>query len=185
MLPQPCAQSSWTRGSLQLRPGSHLPRETSTLNASAPPSAPSSLRMLTWPVLSSSPAQSFLLSLTLSACPHLGSRERLLACPVTTDQLCPEQTCELLWAELHLLQGDLHSSLLFLFIPLVMSDSLGTSWTAAQQTLTISRSLSEFMSIESVMPFNGLNLCCPLLLLPSIFPSIRVFCNEFSSLGKG
>ena len=34
------------------------------------------------------------------------------------------------------------------------------------------------MSIESVMPFNHLILCCPLLLLPSIFPSIRVFSNE-------
>ena len=40
------------------------------------------------------------------------------------------------------------------------------------------RSLLKFMSIESVMPSNHLILCCPLLLLPSIFPSIRVFSNE-------
>ena len=41
-----------------------------------------------------------------------------------------------------------------------------------------SRSLLKFMSIESVMPSNHLILCRPLLLLPSIFPSIRVFSNE-------
>ena len=40
------------------------------------------------------------------------------------------------------------------------------------------QSLLKFMSIESVMPSNRLILCCPLLLLPSIFPSIRVFSNE-------
>ena len=38
--------------------------------------------------------------------------------------------------------------------------------------------LLKFMSIESVMPFNHLILCCPLLLLPSIFPNIRVFSKE-------
>ena len=41
-----------------------------------------------------------------------------------------------------------------------------------------SQSLPKLMSIESVMPSNHLILCCPLLLLPSIFPSIRVFPNE-------
>ena len=41
-----------------------------------------------------------------------------------------------------------------------------------------SPSLPKFMSIDSVMPFNHLILCCPLLLLPSVFPSIRVFSNE-------
>ena len=45
-------------------------------------------------------------------------------------------------------------------------------------SLTISRSLLKLMSIESVMPSNHLILCCHLLLLPSIFPSIRVFSNE-------
>ena len=62
----------------------------------------------------------------------------------------------------------------------VVSDS-ETPWTAAQQaslSITISRSLLKLMSIESVMPSNHLILCHPLLLLPSIFPSIRVFSNE-------
>ena len=56
-----------------------------------------------------------------------------------------------------------------------------TPQTAALQaslTTTNSRSLLKLMSIESVMPSNHLILCCPLLLLPSIFPSIRVFCKE-------
>ena len=57
----------------------------------------------------------------------------------------------------------------------------GTPWTAARQaslSITISWSLLKLMSIESVMPSNHLILCCPLLLLPSIFPSMRVFPNE-------
>ena len=53
-----------------------------------------------------------------------------------------------------------------------------TPWTAAcQDSFTITQSLLRFMSIESVMPSNHLILCCPLLLLPSIFPRIRVFSN--------
>ena len=44
--------------------------------------------------------------------------------------------------------------------------------------LTISWSLLKFMSIESVMPSNHLILCRPLLLLPSVFPNIRVFSSE-------
>ena len=62
----------------------------------------------------------------------------------------------------------------------VMSDS-ATPWTAARQaslSITNSWSLPKLMSIELVMPSNRLILCCPLLLLPSIFPSIRVFSNE-------
>ena len=53
-------------------------------------------------------------------------------------------------------------------------------WTAAQHASLsfISRSLLKLMSIESVMPSNHLILCHPLLLLPSVFPSIRVFSNE-------
>ena len=61
-----------------------------------------------------------------------------------------------------------------------VSDSV-TPWTAARQaslSITNSRSLLTLMSIESVMPSNHLILCCPLLLPPSIFPSIRVFSNE-------
>ena len=56
-----------------------------------------------------------------------------------------------------------------------------TPWTAARQaslSITSSRSLLKLMSIESVMPSNHLILCCPLLFLPLIFPSIRVFSNE-------
>ena len=56
-----------------------------------------------------------------------------------------------------------------------------TPWTAAcQASLSITNSWSppKLMSIESVMPSNHLILCHPLLLLPSIFPSIRVFSNE-------
>ena len=56
-----------------------------------------------------------------------------------------------------------------------------TSWTAACQaslSITNSWSLLKLMSIESVTPSNHLILCCPLLLLPSIFPSVRVFSNE-------
>ena len=48
----------------------------------------------------------------------------------------------------------------------------------ASLSFTISRSLFKFMPIESVMPSNHLVLCCPLLLLPSIFPGIRVFSSE-------
>ena len=50
--------------------------------------------------------------------------------------------------------------------------------TQASLSITNSRSLPKFMSIEWVMPSNHLILCCPLLLLPSIPPSIRVFSNE-------
>ena len=56
-----------------------------------------------------------------------------------------------------------------------------TPWTAARQTslsITNSQSLLKLMSIESVMPSNHFILCHPFLLLPSIFPSIRVFSNE-------
>ena len=56
-----------------------------------------------------------------------------------------------------------------------------TPWTAARQaslSITNFRSLPKPMSIESVMPSNHLILCRPLLLLPSIFPGIRVFSNE-------
>ena len=54
-------------------------------------------------------------------------------------------------------------------------------WTAARQAslyITNSQSLLRLMSTESVMPSNHLILCRPLLLLPSVFPSIRVFSNE-------
>ena len=75
---------------------------------------------------------------------------------------------------MHLLQGVSVQlfSLVWLF---------ATPWTAACQaflSITNSRSLLKLMSIESVMPSKHLILCCPFLLPPSIFPSIRVFSNE-------
>ena len=63
-----------------------------------------------------------------------------------------------------------------------MSNS-ATPWTAAHQAClssTVSWSLLKFMSSEQVMPSNHLILCCPFLLLPSSFPSIRVFSSELS-----
>ena len=74
-----------------------------------------------------------------------------------------------------------HSSLLLLLSRSFVSDSLrphGLQHTKASLSITISRSLLILMSIESVMPPNHLVLCRPLLLLPSIFPSIRVFSSE-------
>ena len=56
-----------------------------------------------------------------------------------------------------------------------------TTWTAVYQasvSFTVSQSLVKLISIELVMPSNHLILCCPLLLLPSIFPIVRVFSNE-------
>ena len=72
-------------------------------------------------------------------------------------------------------------------LPLTVVQSLScvwlfeTPWTTAHQAspfFTISQSLLKLISIESVMPSNYLILCCPLLLLPSIFLSIKFFSNE-------
>ena len=70
--------------------------------------------------------------------------------------------------------------LLLWFSPSVVSDSEIPQTAARQASLsfTISWSLLKLMSIESVVPSNHLILCRPLLLLPSIFPSIRDFSNE-------
>ena len=60
---------------------------------------------------------------------------------------------------------------------------LVTPWTAPPKTslsFTISQILQNHMSIELVMPSNCLILCCPLLLLPSIFPSMKVFSKELA-----
>ena len=60
-----------------------------------------------------------------------------------------------------------------------------TPWTAACQaspSFTVFRSLLKLMSIDSLMPPNHLILCRPLLLLPSVFPNIRVFSNELAFL---
>ena len=61
------------------------------------------------------------------------------------------------------------------FLPLA---TLHQACQCTTRPFTISRGLLKLMSIESVMPSNHLILCHPLLLLPSIFPSIRVFSNE-------
>ena len=64
---------------------------------------------------------------------------------------------------------------------LIRVQLLATAWTVARQaslSITNSQSLLKFLSIESVMPSNHLSLCRPLLLLPSIFPSIGVFSNK-------
>ena len=71
---------------------------------------------------------------------------------------------------------------IFVIVHLLSSVQLfETPWTAAHLaslSFTIYQSLLKLMSIESVMPSNHLILCHPLLLLPSIFPSIRVFFNK-------
>ena len=67
--------------------------------------------------------------------------------------------------------------------PLSCVRLFATLWTAACQaslSITNSWNLLKLMSIESVMPCNHLTLCHPLLLLPSIFPSIGVFSNELA-----
>ena len=69
-----------------------------------------------------------------------------------------------------------------LFSCSIVSDS-SIPWTAASQaslSFTISLSLLRFMFTESVMPSNHLILCCPLLFLPSIFPSTRAFSSELA-----
>ena len=71
--------------------------------------------------------------------------------------------------------------MLNLFSRSVVSNSLWSPWNATRQaslSITISRSLLKLRSIESVMLSNHLILCHPLLLLSSIFPSIKVFSNE-------
>ena len=63
-----------------------------------------------------------------------------------------------------------------------------TPWTAAHRSslsFTVSWSLLKFMSTESIMLYNHLIFCCPLLLLPSIFPSIRVFSSELALCIRG
>ena len=73
------------------------------------------------------------------------------------------------------------SVLLLLFSRLVMSNSLWPHKTAALQAslyYIISQSLLKLISIELMMLFNHLILCCPLLFLPSIFPRIRVFSSK-------
>ena len=77
---------------------------------------------------------------------------------------------------------EFHMSFQFSSVQLLSHVRLFTTpWTAARQaslSISNSQSLTNIMSIELVMPSNHLILCCPLLFLPSIFPSIRVFSDE-------
>ena len=73
------------------------------------------------------------------------------------------------------------SSVLLCYCSVVQLCLFATPWTAACQaplSFTVSWNLLRFMSTESVMPSNHHILCCSLLFLPSIFPSIRVFSSE-------
>ena len=93
-----------------------------------------------------------------------------------------DRTEQLLLSLDHLFVLFREMAILLLFSCPVMSDS-ATAWTAVRQaslSLTISWYLPKFISIESVVPSNNVILCSPLLLLPSVFPSIRVFSNELS-----
>ena len=56
----------------------------------------------------------------------------------------------------------------------------GAFWARVHEVAKSQTQLSDYMSIELVMPYNHLVLCRPLLLLPSVFPSIRVFSNELA-----
>ena len=76
----------------------------------------------------------------------------------------------------------------FFFYPLTHVQLFVTPWTAAYQaalSFTISWSLHKLRLIESMIPSNYLILCCPLPLLPSIFPSIRVFSNDSAPRIRG
>ena len=76
---------------------------------------------------------------------------------------------------------ELYSKGLKVVVQLLKSCLTATPWTAARQaslSFTISQGFLQLISIESVMSSNHLTLCCPLLLLPSIFPSIKVISNE-------
>ena len=91
----------------------------------------------------------------------------------------------LFWVYNYILPLIFHFACLCVCISSVQSFShvqlFATPWTTARQaslSITNSRSPPKPMSIESVIPFNHLILCRTLLLLPSIFPSIRVFSNE-------
>ena len=92
--------------------------------------------------------------------------------------MCPLSTAQLNKIYTHIISVQLYSHV-WLFATLVCKDS--GVWTATHQaslSITNSWSLLKLMSIESVTPSNHLILCHPLLLLPSIFPSIRVFSND-------
>ena len=83
---------------------------------------------------------------------------------------------------IHCLFKNILISIFVLIVQLLSRVQLfATPWTAACQASpspTVSQNLSKFMSVESVMPSNRLILYCLFLILPSIFPSLRVYSNE-------
>ena len=120
--------------------------------------------------------QGFFLSLSLPWLFPWGERQRLAIYPVFVDckflNWSPPISYLKKWKEEAQFSSVQSLSRVWLF---------ATPWIPARQaslSITNSQSPPKPMSIESVMPPNHLILCCPLLLLPSIFPSIRVFSNE-------
>ena len=96
-----------------------------------------------------------------------------LICCCSIAQSCPTLVADSM--------GFSKTNIVFVFQLLSHAQLFASPWTAAHQaflSFTISWSLLKFMSFESVMPSNRLILYHPLLLLPSFFPSIRVFSNE-------
>ena len=107
--------------------------------------------------------------------------------PISIESVMPSNHLILCHPLLHRLHCDIfiNKTLYYVFFSSVQSLShvwlFATPWTAAHQaslSITNSQSVLKLMSIELVMPYNHLIFCHPLLLLPSIFPSIRVFSNE-------
>ena len=100
----------------------------------------------------------------------------------TLSQKHPAKLCTFEWKFFRT-----NASLVLVVQSLSRVQLLATPWTAAGQaslSFTISWSLLKLMSTESMMPSNHLILCCPLLLLPSVFLNIRVFSNESALLSR-
>ena len=87
--------------------------------------------------------------------------------------------CTIFWKNSNeIFSNPIHTNIL-LFSHSVISNPLRPHACQASLPFIISQSLCKVMSIESVMPSNHFVLCCPLILLPSNFPSIRVFANKW------
>ena len=101
---------------------------------------------------------------------------QFLFCSGITEMI-PLPLCEATYSQLFISSWSIFSS-----AHSVMADSVTPRTAACHASLSITNSWSllKLMSIKLVMPSNHLILCCPLLLLPLIFPSIRVFSNEVS-----
>ena len=131
----------------------------------------------------------FRLSRLLSFPPHAGvqqqeKRERDRLHPCTPKM--PSLTSNLISLTRDLYTHECYV-LLLLLSHSVMSDSLqphGLKHAKLALSFTISWSLLKLISIESMMPSNHLILCCPLLLLPSVFPNIRVFSSSLHQVAK-